>query len=393
MYVMNKKLVLINKNTLESLEEKDVVKIVEKFTQTGIGVLSADFGFMFWKREKQEAYHLVYTSPETPYTPKLPRKRGYNYKASVSRIPYFITNPKRDLLPYMKSLAIIPIFYKNHQYGNIVLCFKEKRVFTPEEKPLIMTLANSTAQVLTIHTSNKKTERESLKLLKQKDEFFNIVSHELKTPVTTIKGFSQLLGNKIQKADAQTKFFLDKIDTQTDKLIRLINSLLEVSRLENGKLEFKKCDFELNTLMTRVVEDLKIAIPSHVISCSGVGRFWISGDDDRIEDVFINLITNAAKYSPPGSKIKISLKKKGDFAYVEIEDFGFGILEKDHQKVFSRFFRSKSSNKENLPGLGLGLYISHAIIKNHNGLLDFRSKKIGTGSIFYFSLPYDTRKK
>jgi len=383
---------LINKNTLESLEEKDVLKIVEKFTQTGIDVLSADFGFMFWKRENQDTYQLVYTSPKTPYTPSLPRKRGYNYKASLGRIPYFISNPKRDLLPYMKSLVIIPIFYKSHQYGNIVLCFNKKRVFVSEEEPLIMTLSNSAAQVLTIHKNNKKTERDSVKLLKQKEEFFNIVSHELKTPVTTIKGFSQLLGNKIQKTDTQTRFFLDKIDTQTDKLVRLINSLLEVSRLENGKLEFKKCNFELSALVKRVVEDLNIAIASHTISYSNTSKFWISGDDDRMEDVVTNLITNAAKYSPSGSKIKVSVREKSGLAHVEIEDFGFGILEKDHQKVFGRFFRSKISNKENLPGLGLGLYISNAIIKYHSGTLDFKTKKVGMGSIFYFSLPYSGHK-
>ena len=237
---MEAKLVLINQNTLESLVETDVLKIIEKSTKTAIKILSADFGFMFWKLDNQYLYRLIYNSPKTPYTPKLPRKHGYNYKASKGRIPYFISKPRKDLLLYMKSLVIIPIFYKKHQYGNIVLCFKKTRNFTPEEKPLIIAFSNSVAQVLTIHKNHKKTERHSLKLLKQKDEFLNIVSHELKTPVTTIKGFSQILTNRLQRSDNKTKYFLEKVNNQIEKLTSLIGDLLDVSRIENGKLNFKK---------------------------------------------------------------------------------------------------------------------------------------------------------
>ena len=109
---MNDKLTLINQNTLESLGEKDIVKIVEKFTDSSIRVLNGDFGFMFWKLEKQNSYKLMYKSQSTPYQPKLPRKRGYNYKASKGQMPYFFTDLKKSLIPYMKSLAIIPIFLK-----------------------------------------------------------------------------------------------------------------------------------------------------------------------------------------------------------------------------------------------------------------------------------------
>lgn len=384
---MNEKLVLINQNTLESLEETDVVKIVEKFVKTGIEILGADFGFMFWKLENQEEYQLIYKSSETPYQPKLPRKRGYNYKASKGRIPYFVSNPKRDLLPYMKSLAIIPIFYKNYQYGNIVLCFKKKHTFNQAIKPLTVTLSNSAAQVLTIYRNYKKTERNAQKLLKQKDEFFNIVSHELKTPVTTIKGFSQILSDKLDKSDSKTKYFLEKINSQVDKLSRLVNDMLDVSRIETGKLSLNKSNFELQKLIEQVVEDMKVAAPSHSIIFKSNYRFWINGDSERIESAIINLITNAVKYSPAGSKIKVCLTEKEKKAYVEVEDFGYGIMEKDMLKIFNRFFRSKDANKETL-GLGLGLYIANSIVKGHNGNLGLKSKNKTKGTIFYFTLPY-----
>ncbi len=390
---MIERLYIINKNTLESLEETDVVKIIEKFTKTGMEVLSADFGFMFWKLEKRNVFQLAYVSPETPYTPKLPRKKGYNYKASKGRIPYFITNPKRDLLPFMKSFVIIPIFYKNHQYGNIVLCFNKNRVFRPEEKPLIMTLSNSAAQALTIHRSHKKAERDFLGQLKQKDEFFNIVSHELKTPVTTIKGYSQLLDQTLASEDKKTKTILEKINNQADKLSRLINDMLNVSHIETGKLMFQNNNFELEKLMRDVINYLKVSIKTHPITFKSFSKFWVHGDEHRIERVIINLVNNAVKYSPPGTKIKICLSQKNDMACVEVEDFGYGISEKDKEKIFNRFYRSKSSNKENLSGLGLGLYISSSIVKHYGGTIGFESKKNSPGTIFYFTLPYYKCKK
>ncbi len=381
-------LVLINKNTLESLEEGDAVKIVERFVKTGMEVLSADFGFMFWKLENQNAYQVIYTSPETPYKPKLPRKKGFNHKAMVKKAPLFITNPPRYLLAYMKSFVTIPIFYKNHQYGNIVLCFKKNRSFLEEEKTLIMTLSHSAAQVLTIHRTHKKAEKTSNKLLRQKDEFFNMVSHELKTPATTIKGFSQILGGKIDKESKDAKHLLDKINKQADKLSRLINDLLDVSRFQTGQVIFQKKEVELRGLIKHLIESLKVVINSHPISFKSDGQIWVHGDSERIEGVIVNLITNAAKYSPAGSKIKICMTVKKEMAHIEVEDFGYGIPKKDRARIFNRFFRSKDSNKMNSPGLGLGLYIADSIVKHHGGTLNLKPKKNSKGIIFYFTLPY-----
>ncbi len=384
----DKKLTTINQSTLEALEEIDATKIIERFTNTAKEILSADFGFMFWKLENQDKYQIAYVSPETPYKPKLPRKKGYNYKASVGRIPYFISNPKRDLLPFMKSLVIIPIFYKNHQYGNIVICYKEKRVFTEAERSLTMALGNSAAQVLTIHRSHKKAERDYVKLIKQKDEFFNIASHELKTPVTTIKGFTQILGEIIGKDVNKAKYYLEKINRQSDKLSRLISDLLDISRIENGKLIFEKKTFELEELIEHTVEGLRVAIGAHPLSFKSDAKFWVRGDSHRVEEVLINLITNAAKYSPPKTKIVVALYKKDNMAVVEVEDFGYGISEKDKQKVFNRFFQSKNEHTKNLSGLGLGLYIANSIVKHHGGTLNFTTKTESSGTIFYFTLPY-----
>ena len=248
-----------------------------------------------------------------------------------------------------------------------------------------MTLGNSAAQVLTIFKNYKKSEQDYIKLLNQKDEFLNILSHELKTPITTIKGYSQILSQTLRSGTSATKSYVEKINNQADKLTRLINDLLDVSRIKTNKLIFENKNFELDALLRQTIDSLKIVLPSHSITFKSDSKIWVKGDSHRIGEVIINLINNAAKYSPPRSKIKVCLKSKDNKAYVEIEDFGYGITEKDQSKIFNRLFQSKGFNKST-SGLGLGLYIANSIIKQHGGNLGFQSKKT-KGTIFYFTIP------
>ena len=149
-----KKISLLNQTTLASLNESDGAKVIERFTKVGLKIFSGNFGFMFWKKEKSDPYTLAYKSPNTPFEPNIPRRKGYNARVEKSKRPYLgpvqrerIT--KYDLTRYIKSIVIIPIYYKNHTYGNLVLCFKKKHNFSSEEKNLATALGNTTAQAIT----------------------------------------------------------------------------------------------------------------------------------------------------------------------------------------------------------------------------------------------------
>ncbi len=291
--------------------------------------------------------------------------------------------------------------YKNEVYGSFFVCFKHCHPFTEEDKSLAEFIGNDAGQVITIHRLHlsyyKKAERDSQRLLKQKNEFFNIASHELKTPVTTIKGFSQMLTERLEnekkKTDPTTKYFLNKINVQVDKLSHLVNDLLDVSRIETGKIKSEKVNFELSGLVNRTVDDLRIIIGNHPISFKSDYKFWVHGNQEHIERVLTNLINNAAKYSPSHAKIKVCLTLKNEWLRVEVEDFGFGIKEKDKAKVFNRFFQSKDNYQGAFSGMGLGLYIANSIIKYHGGSIGFESKKKTKGTIFYFTLPYYKYRK
>ena len=228
------------------------------------------------------------------------------------------------------------------------------------------------------------TERR--KLEKQKDEFLGIASHELRTPVTSIKAYAQLLERRFQQqGNTDAARSVNKINRQLDKLTSLIKDLLDVTKIEQGELEMKHERFEYIELASEVVEDMQ-RITDHPITSLFCERTVIHGDKERIGQVLINLLSNAAKYSNTSSPIEVRIEKKDNLIWTHVKDTGIGISKEHQQKIFDRFFRSRSKENKNYAGLGLGLYISSQIIARHNGQIQVKSMR-DKGSTFSFSLP------
>ncbi len=232
----------------------------------------------------------------------------------------------------------------------------------------------------------------SRKLLeKQKDDFIGIVSHELKTPLSSIKIFAHLLEkHHEQNKDERGSYFLSKMTEQMERLTHLMASFMNVYKIQNGKLALHKKNFDINDLITTVVSDFQFTTNSHTIIHNDQSKISIYADKERVAQVLVNLISNAIKYSPTAEKIIISSSKSGNNAVVSVQDFGLGIPKEQHAKVFDRFFRGKGIG-EDVSGLGLGLYISSEIIAQHKGRMWVESAK-GKGSTFYFSIPVGKRK-
>lgn len=229
---------------------------------------------------------------------------------------------------------------------------------------------------------NITVERE---LDRQKDAFIGIASHELKTPITTLSAYTQILEKRL-KDDKKNLYFITNIKAQTDRLVSLIDDLLNVSRIDSGKLELNLKEFDLNTLIKKVVVDFQYTTDIHAITEDGILQNKVIGDETLIEQVIINLLTNAIKYSPKANKIALHLSAKQNQAIVAVQDFGIGIAKKDLPKVFQRFYRIRDIEKGRVSGFGLGLYISSEIIKKHGGKIWIESEQ-GKGSTFYFTLP------
>jgi PAS domain S-box-containing protein len=229
------------------------------------------------------------------------------------------------------------------------------------------------------------TERK--KLEKQKDEFIGLASHELKTPVTSIKAYAQILERSfVKKGDVKAAEFLGKMDRQIDKLTGLIGDLLDVTRIEEGRLKFREERFDFNELVREICEEVQRTTDEHTIVLRLSRSRKVFGDRERVGQVIMNFLTNAIKYSPGAREVIVATKvKKGELIF-SVQDFGFGISNAEQQQIFERFFRVNSESGEEYPGLGLGLYISREIVMRQGGRIWVESV-VGKGSTFYFTVP------
>ncbi len=230
-------------------------------------------------------------------------------------------------------------------------------------------------------------------LHRQKDDFLGIASHELKTPVTSIKAYAQVLGAMLTKEGEHKKAdMVLRMDAQVNRLTNLIGDLLDVTKINSGKLQFNRNWFDFNRAVSETVEDLQHTTHRHklIMEFTETGRVY--SDRDRISQVITNLITNAIKYSPYGDTIIIKTQVTDGQAIVSIKDFGIGIPADKIDMVFEQFYRVSGNKQHTFPGLGLGLYISSEIIKREGGKMWVNSVE-GKGSDFCFSLPIYNHQK
>ncbi|MDQ8051551.1 MAG: PAS domain-containing protein [Pedobacter sp.] len=234
------------------------------------------------------------------------------------------------------------------------------------------------------------TERREIE--RRKDDFLSIASHELKTPLTTIKGFVQAL-ERMKPPGASEKYNLTlaKVSLYVDRLNNLITDLLDVSRIQSGNIELHEESFDFDKMVRETVENLAESATSHQVIIKGSTKTHILADESHIVQVLNNLISNAIKYSPDSAQVEVYLSKVSEYVKVSVTDQGLGISPEDQRSVFDRFFRGGEIQKR-YPGMGIGLYICQQIILNHGGTIWVDSEK-GKGSTFSFTLPIERKAK
>jgi PAS domain S-box-containing protein len=225
------------------------------------------------------------------------------------------------------------------------------------------------------------------KLEEKKDEFIAVASHELKTPVTSLKAYQQLLVKHCTECkDDINSILLNKMDKQINKINILINDLLDVTKIQAGKLQLRNTNFDIQEAVQDIVSTMQMTTANHKIECQNLQSIQVNADKDRIAQVLENYITNAIKYSPKANKIIVRMEKTKSDVTISVEDFGVGIPEEKTKKIFERFYQVEQHDRKAYAGLGLGLFISKEIINRHKGEV-WVTSKVGKGSCFYFSLP------
>lgn len=220
----------------------------------------------------------------------------------------------------------------------------------------------------------------------RKDEFIGIASHELKTPLTSIKGYVELL-NLIEEKQPNKQYIQKTLDN-IKKLERLIKDLLDVSKIQSGQLELNMQEFNVNDLLHETIVSFQMIASGHkIIKEDALANETVIADRQRIEQVLINLLSNAIKYSPGESRVIVRSRMTDKELIIQIRDFGIGIPKEEQASIFERFYRTKDTSIH-ISGFGLGLYICRDIINRHEGRIWIETED--RGSAFYFSLPLKT---
>ena len=228
----------------------------------------------------------------------------------------------------------------------------------------------------------------------RKDDFIKMASHELKTPITSIKGYVQLLlsiyeesnEEKLRAAQTTVRSSLTTVSKQVSKLTRLISDLLDMSRIESGKLELNYSEFDPVLLVEETVQDVRHTTSRHTLVIHNKFEGTLQADRDRIAQVMLNLLTNAIKYSPAANSIDVFIAGDENSIAISVADYGIGIAKSEQQRIFERFYRVEGRNELTYPGFGIGLFISNEIIQRHNGIIRVKSEK-DKGTVFTFTLP------
>lgn len=236
-----------------------------------------------------------------------------------------------------------------------------------------------------------KDIREDKKREESKDEFISVASHELKTPITSIKLYTDILANKISSTSSEYQI-VGKLQDQVNRMVSLTNDILDFSRIRIGDLQVNFEVFNVVDLVKEVIEPVQNAHPDRDIQLRVTLKREVYADRARIAQVILNLVSNAVKYSPPSSKITITCMMQDEKALIRVSDNGAGIPKEQQSKIFDKFYRIDGLMSDQT-SLGIGLYVSARIIKKHKGKIWVNSRKKG-GSTFSFTLPLaDSKQK
>lgn len=266
--------------------------------------------------------------------------------------------------------------------------------FSTEKKPLILRASNSIIQKETgfinglITVLHDITEQE--KIDQERREFVANVSHELRTPLTTMRSYLEALAEGAWKDDEIAPKFLDVTQTETERMIRLVNDLLQLSKMDTRDYRFNKVSVDFVEFFNRIIDRFELSKSQEVTFVRELPAeaVWVSLDEDKITQVLDNIISNAMKYSPEGGTITfaVHIEETAKQILVSISDQGVGIPKADLSKVFDRFYRVDKARTRMLGGTGLGLAIAKEMINAHNGDI-WASSQEGKGTKIFFTLP------
>jgi K+-sensing histidine kinase KdpD len=303
-----------------------------------------------------------------------------------------------ELVPVMqqygyRASASLPVIVENRILGAIALSFAQPHTFTREDQTFLMVMAQLCGQALErarLYDAERAARSEAEAAVRHRDQFLSVAAHELRTPLTAMLGNAQLLQRRMLRADnreERDERTIRVLVEQAQRLNNLIQTLLDVSRLELGQLTIKRMPFDLCALVRRIVDEAQIGLTRQTVQLTGCADpILINGDELRLEQVYLNLIQNAFKYSPPEAPVHVAAFRHNQEAVVTVTDHGVGIPESEQAHLFEAYYRGGNVHTQQASGLGIGLYVVNEIVSLYGGTVSVESTE-GSGSTFTVSLP------
>src|SRR5579859_2414964 len=287
-----------------------------------------------------------------------------------------------------ESWLIVPLVTRSGVTGAVTWRLSDMR---PAYEMKDLRLAQDLARRCALAIDNARLYREARVAISIRDEFMSVAAHELKTPMTSLRGYAQLLGREFEKGEVTNPVRARRaaltIQVQSDKLARLVSQLLDTSRIQSGKLAIERKQADLSALLREVVDSARSQLKEHELLVRLPEELWLSIDPLRIEQVATNLLDNAIKYSPEGGRIDVVLAAVGDSVQFSLQDHGVGVTPEHRPHIFDRFYQAHAGGPlTSMAGMGLGLYISRQIVELHGGTIQAEFPDEG-GTKFVVTLP------
>jgi signal transduction histidine kinase len=287
--------------------------------------------------------------------------------------------------PGQGALIVAPLLLEGQALGSLALTFDAPRRFDAEEQAFVLALAGQCAQAL----ERARLYAAAQAALAARDSFITVASHDLRTPLTALLGQAILLERRAEQEGASERLRRSSlvVRQQAARLSRMIDALLDLSLIQSGQLLVERAPLDLAALLRRIVEEVAPTLTIHTLELQGGEEACpVEGDELRLEQVFLNLIGNAVKYSPEGGAVLVRLARHGAEVLAEVRDDGIGIPAEALPRLFERFYRAPNAGEHAVSGAGIGLYVVRELVARHGGRVEVASE-VGAGSAFTVCLP------
>lgn len=345
----------------------------------------AKYGSIFIYKNKK--LNRVYSSVPPEFQLE-PRKRGYTFKSFSKREAFVVsTEIIRKFHPTFqdkktKKMIFIPLSYEQDSLGVITLDSSHRKNFSSHDLKVLQLFGSLASTKI----RNAMLVAELKASLETRDTFISMASHELKTPLTAISGYIQLIDRTLQNKKEVKTEWVKNLSLSSERMTRLIDELLHVNRIRMGKMTYQFKPIDLEKVIRQALKDFSVSYPNQIVKFKDLRQdtsALIWGDRNKLVQVVVNLLNNAAKFSEKNTAVQITLQNLNKKYQVTIEDRGLGIAAEDLGHLFEEFYKTKADTRE---GLGLGLFISKKILEAHKGKVILKSQ-LNQGTTVSFVLP------